>query len=147
MAYATFADLQARYPNQDLVQLSNQDPTVTTIDDAYLTQALADASAEIDAYLEGRYALPLADIPAMLPVWCCRIAIYNLQQLRPLHDLADARDRYDDAIKQLEKVAKGEINLGLTTDNNTEAPTAPGSTVIAQPRGGNVFTRDRLRGY
>jgi len=42
-AYAQVSDMQARYPNRDLVQLTNEDPTVTTINGAFLATFLNDA--------------------------------------------------------------------------------------------------------
>ena len=42
--------------------------------------------------------------------------MYRLQSLRPLHDLEDARKRYDDAVAMLTKVAAGELTLGLAAD-------------------------------
>jgi len=48
MVYAQPSDMIARYPNRDLVQLTNEDPTQQAVDDSVLQQALADASAEID---------------------------------------------------------------------------------------------------
>jgi phage gp36-like protein len=89
MVYAQPSDMIARYPNRDLVQLTNEDPTQQVVDDSVLQQALADASAEIDGYLESRFTLPLSDAPAVLARLTCDIAMYRLQALRPLHDLAE----------------------------------------------------------
>ncbi|MGH7905759.1 MAG: gp436 family protein [Candidatus Binataceae bacterium] len=144
MSYAASADLIARYPNRDLVQLTNDDPTAISINTAALDQALDDASAEIDGYLEGRFNLPLADPPAVLSRIACDIAMYRLQALRPLHDLADARKRYDDAAAFLMAVAKGAITLGLAPDNR-EPASAPGAANIEGPR--RVFGRKSLRGF
>ena len=113
MSYAVPQDIISRYPNRDLVQLTNEDPTITTINTAALQQALDDASAEIDGYLGGRFSLPLAEVPEVLHRLACDVAIYRLQSLRPIHDLADARRRYDDAIVTLIKVAGGEMTLGI----------------------------------
>lgn len=152
MPYATADDMTARYPNRDLVQLSNEDPTQTTVNTAVLQQALGDASAEIDGYLESRFALPLADPPAVLARLACDIAMYRLQSLRPLHDLADARKRYEDAVELLVRVARGEVTLGLANDN-AEPGAAAGSVVTqaggdasrALPR--RIFDRGSLKGY
>ncbi len=149
MIYAAVADMEARYPNRDLVQLTNDDTTQITVDAAVIAQALADASAEIDGYLAARFALPLADPPAVLNRVACDIAMYRLQALRPLHDIIEARDRYLDAIKMLEKVADGKLTLGLSADN-LEPPAASGETVLQGPQDATqakVFTRDRLRGF
>ncbi|HZP45352.1 MAG TPA: DUF1320 domain-containing protein [Candidatus Binataceae bacterium] len=152
MAYAAASDMAARYSNRDLVQLTNEDPTQTTINETLLTQMLADASAEIDGYLESRFALPLSDPPALLNRLACDIAMYRLQALRPLHDLADARKRYEDAVELLVRVARGEVTLGLAADN-VEPPTAP-DAVLTQAGGDptnelppRVFSRGSLIGY
>jgi len=152
MSYATPSDMIARYPNRDLVQLSNEDPTQTAVNQAPLAQALNDASAEIDGYLESRFALPLADSPAVLNRLACDIAMYRLQSLRPLHDLADARKRYEDAVALLVRVARGEVTLGLAADD-LEPPQAQGA-VLTQAGGDQsgalpqrVFNRGSLKGF
>lgn len=144
MSYATPQDIISRYPNRDLVQLTNEDPTAATVNTAPLQQALNDASAEIDGYLESRFALPLADPPAVLNRLACDIAIYRLQSLRPLHDLEDARRRYDDAIGLLTRVAGGALTLGLAADNR-EPPTGSDAEAVQGPP--RRFSRDKLRGY
>jgi phage gp36-like protein len=145
VSYATAQDMINRYPNRDLVQLTNEDPTATTISDAPITQALADASAEIDGYIEARFALPLSDPPAVLNRLATDIAMYRLQSLRPLHDLADARQRYEDAVAMLTKVAAGELTLGLSADNQ-EPPLAAGAVETVQAPN-RFFNRGRLKGY
>ena len=144
MGYATVDDLIARYPNRDLVQLTNEDPTVTTVNSAPLQRALDDAAAEIDGYLEGRFALPLADPPAVLNRLACDIAMYRLQSLRPLHDLTDARKRYEDAIAFLLEAAKGVVALGLSAGSE-EPATAAGASAIEGPS--RVFDRNKLKGF
>lgn len=138
----------ARYPNRDLVQLTNEDPTQTEINTSVIEQALADASAEIDGYLDGRFALPLTDVPAVLDRLACDVAMYRLQALRPLHDMADARRRYDDAIQFLARVAQGEITLGLTPDS-LEPPDGRDEIVINERCGwaARIFSRSTLKGY
>lgn len=152
MPYAQPSDMIARFPNRDLVQITNDDPAVTTVNTDALAQALGDASAEIDGYLESRFALPLADPPAVLPRLACDIAMYRLQALRPLHDLAEARRRYEDAVLLLTQVAKGEVTLGLSIDNQ-EPPEAEGAVVMQAggdqtgPTGQRVFNRGNLTGF
>jgi phage gp36-like protein len=152
MVYAQPSDMIARYPNRDLVQLTNEDPTQQVVDDSVLQQALADASAEIDGYLESRFTLPLSDAPAVLARLACDIAMYRLQALRPLHDLAEARRRYEDAVAVLVRVADGTLTLGLAPDNQEPAEAAGsvvteagGDTAGALPR--RVFSRGNLKGF
>ncbi len=144
MSYASPQDVINRYPNRDLVQLSNEDPTATAVDTAALQQALTDASAEIDGYLGGRFTLPLTDPPQVLNRLACDIAMYRLQTLRPLHDLADARKRYEDATAMLTKVAAGELTLGIATDGN-ETQLALKAEQLQGPV--RVFSRDTLKGF
>ena len=152
MAYASASDMIARYPNRDLVQLTNEDPTQTAVNTAALQQALDDASAETDGYLEGRFALPLGDPPAVLNRLACDIAMYRLQSLRPLHDIEDARKRYEDAVALLTRVAKGELTLGLAVDNI--APEQAQGSVVVEAGGDQtgvlptrIFSRGSLRGF
>ena len=152
MVYAQPSDMIARYPNRDLVQLTNEDPTQTVVNQTVLQQALADASAEIDGYLESRFTLPLSDPPAVLARLTCDVAMYRLQALRPLHDLAEARKRYEDAVAVLVRVADGTLTLGLAPDNQ-EPPEAAG--VAVTEAGGDrsgalpqrVFRRGTLKGF
>jgi phage gp36-like protein len=139
----------ARYPNRDLVQLTNEDPTQNTINTTVIDQALADASAEIDGYLDGRFALPLTNAPAVLNRLACDVAMYRLQSLRPIHDVADARQRYEDAVQLLVRVARGEVTLGLTSDN---LEPAEGLNVIEIQEGCGgapirIFSRRKLQSY
>ena len=144
MSYATAQDVINRYPNRDLVQLTNEDPTATTVNTAPITQALSDASAEIDGYIEGRFTLPLTDPPTVLNRLATDIAMYRMQTLRPLHDLEDARKRYEDAVAILSKVAAGELTLGLAADGQ-EPPLAGSVEAVQGPD--RVFNRGNLKGY
>jgi phage gp36-like protein len=152
MVYAQPSDMIARYPNRDLVQLTNEDPTQSVVDQTVLQQALADASAEIDGYLESRFTLPLTDPPAVLARLTCDIAMYRLQALRPLHDLAEARRRYDDALAVLVRVADGILTLGLAPDNREPAEAAEAVvTEAGGDRSGSparrIFSRGNLKGF
>jgi phage gp36-like protein len=110
--YATVQQVQERYPERDLRNIT--DPDGQVVDTTRIAQALDDASAEIEGYLERRYVLPLANAlnepvtSANLVRCACDIAVYRLQTLRPTDDVKDARQRYEDAIKFLKSLAAGE---------------------------------------
>jgi phage gp36-like protein len=78
--------------------------------------------------------------------------MYRLQALRPLHDLEEARRRYDDALAVLVRVADGTLTLGVAPDNQ-EPPEAAGAVVTdaggdssgALPR--RIFSRGNLKGF
>src|SRR5260221_7178052 len=133
-----------RYPNRDLVQLTNEDPASSAIQEGPIVQALSDASAEIDGYIEGRFELPLANPPALLSRLATDIAMYRLQSLRPLHDLADARQRYVDAIAMLGKIATGGLTLGLASGGGEPRTANEGEATLGARR---VFNRKKLKGF
>ena len=125
--YATQADLESRYSERDLRLVT--DPQAQSIDDTRTKQALDDAQSEIDSHLGQRYQLPLQTLvasvldplvpfvaqalatPSVLKRLACDIAIYRLQTLRPADDVKDARHRYEDTLKTLRMMAKGEIQI------------------------------------
>jgi phage gp36-like protein len=100
-----------------------------------LAAKLADADAEIDGYLIGRYTLPLATFPAILKVHACSIAWYRL-----LGSSADetARRDYDDAVGYLTQVAKGTVML--LPPANVPAPVGLGAVLFDS--GSKIFGRD-----
>lgn len=115
MPYCTQSDLVTRFGQAELVQLTDTTGS-GQIDAAVVSQAIADAEAEIDAYLTARYSLPLASVPANLERLACDIARYRLYADRPT-DLVDIR--YRDAIRYLEQVGRGVIALASTPAPDT----------------------------
>lgn len=139
MPYATRQDMIDRFSEAELVQLTDKgEVRADAIVDAVLDKALADASAEIDGYLAGRYALPLDPVPANLPLLCCDIARYRLQ-INEANEQVKAR--YDAAIKFLTKVATGEILIGATAAGVPPAATGKGVTFTT---GQKSFARENF---
>lgn len=137
MSYATVADLQSRIGEPRLLQLTDlAEPPTGLLQASVAQKALDDASAEIDGYLAGRYALPLAaPVPGILLVYCVTIAHYRL-----LGSAADevARADYKAAIAYLVGVAKGDIPL--LPPSAAPVPTGEGP-VLFEP-GSKVMGRD-----
>lgn len=109
MPYATVTDLQDRLGEPRLVQLTDlDDPPLGLVNTAVAQKALDDADAEIDGYLVGRYALPLATVPPILRVHACTLAEYRL-----LGRQADeaARKAYEGVLRYLQAVAEGKVQL------------------------------------
>ena len=136
MPYATLADLTTRYGEEEIRQRTDRTGS-GVVDAAVVAQALADASAEIDAYLAGRFTLPLATVPPHLVRICCAIARYRLWD-----DAMPERVRveYQDAVRLLESIAKGTVTLGLSID-----PVSGLSE--ARPGDDRVFARSGTGGY
>lgn len=142
MAYATLADLVARFGEAEIVQRTDR-AYASVIDAAVAQRALDDAKAEIDGYLAARYKLPLPTVPALLGRLACDIARYRLWE-----DLAseEVRKRYEDARRLLENLSRGTVSLGLPAD----LPDAqrPGLSLAAAKTGpAPVFDRTGTGGY
>lgn len=134
MPYCTKQNMIDRFGSEELIQLTDR-TNAGVIDDTVLNQAIDDASSEIDGYLAGRYALPLATVPTALTRIACNMARYHLYD-----DAATeaVRQRYEDAVKFLRSVGTGQIDMGLATDGSRPTP----STGAQMESGGRVFGRD-----
>lgn len=139
MAYATVKDMVARFGELEVIQLTdrNQDGL---IDEDVAAVALADATAEIDAYL-GRFKRPFTDVPPILKRLCCDIARYRLTAANGVLITDEIRNRYKiDVLDLLRAMAKGEVQLGVD-DSGQEV--AAGEDGIVFVNGKNkVFGRD-----
>lgn len=140
MPYATQQDLVDRFGETEVIQLSDRAST-GAIDAAVVAAKLADAEAEIDSYLAGRYTLPLDPVPLTLQRIACDITRYHLYDDRPTEYVAK---RYDAAVAFLKAVNKGDIQLGVDA-GGAAPPSQAGapSFTSCEP----VFTRDTLKDF
>jgi len=142
VVYAVKQDMIDRFGETELVQITNKDNNAATaIDDAALDQALFDAGAEIDGYLAGRYALPLAPVPSILKRNACDIARYHLYDDRVTEQI---QKRYDSTIAYLDEVARGKISLGVDA---AEQPAAAAGGPQVAPGNDREFTRETLSDF
>jgi len=121
MNYATRAQMESRFGAAEVQGLAGTNANV-------VDEAIADASAKIDAKLRGRYALPFDASLAELTAIACDIARFLLYK-----DAAPdiVVKRYDTAMSQLRDYASGISTLdvpGDTTDAN-----ASDIAVVASP--------------
>ena len=131
MPYATLADLVARFGEQELIDQTDR-LSGTNVDAAVVARVLDDASAIMSSYLAGRYALPMATVPALLVGLCCDLARYALYP-DAAPDLV--KERYQNALKLLARIADGTLKLGLSGP-----PAQAGlSQVVSSSR---LFSRD-----
>lgn len=112
MSYALLDDLNDRFGEREIVQLADRDGDGEPDEDV-ISDALADADALIDSYLEKRYTLPLDPVPATMLRVACVLARYFLYKDAPSDKV---RTDYEDAIAWLKDVAKGIVQLGVTQD-------------------------------
>lgn len=141
MSYATPAQVIERYDEHTITTIADRDNDGSP-DTAVLERALADASAEIDTYLAAKYDLPLASTPEVLTRLASDIALYRLASEAD-RGTDERRQRYEDAVALLRRLASGEASLGLPSPGApSRAYTSVGS-VTGRPR---RFTRETMRG-
>lgn len=139
-AYATQQDLEDRYGSAEVLLVSDRDGD-GSIDAGVVSEALQDATDEIDSYLSARYDLPLATTPGILTRRCGDIAMYLMADTAD--SLTEERtNRYKAAISWLKDLVKGNASLGL----DQEPATTPQAVAVASINSDRVFTRSSMRG-
>jgi phage gp36-like protein len=79
------------------------------------TQAAAEAQAEVDPYLIGRYTLPFASTPTLITAISDEITIYNCYKRRG--DIPEnILNIYKANVKMLEKISSGMMDLGIADE-------------------------------
>ena len=143
--YCTIDDLKAAIPPRTLIELSNDDPAATEINDAIVIRAMRDASELADGYLRGRYTLPLDPVPTIVRNLVVDIARHWLYARRPEgYDFPEAVTRtYKASLQTLEAIRSGVITLGMP-ETGKDIP-EPGEMVVA--RRSQVFGDDLLERF
>lgn len=152
MAYCTLDDLKKVLPETALIQLTDDENLAPLLIDpadgdcaliiGRIDEAIAAADGTIDAYCQSRYTLPLSPIPPKINQVSADLAAYNLysRQDMPLPEIRAERNR--EAVRFLEKVADGKINLGVSTPAPVNTDNAVNIT-----GGTRQFTRDKMGGW
>lgn len=110
-----------------------------------ITEAIADACGEIDGYLAKRYPVPLSVVPKVINKYGKDIAVYNLYSRVGIDESEKEKNylnRYNAAIRFLELVAKGTVDLDIGGSNNVQKAST-GFQVQSNPR---HFSRGSMRG-
>lgn len=141
MAYAT---------SQDAIDLYGEDYILTSVDRdddgdadaAAFSDALDQATSELDSYIGVKYDLPLVTVPAVLVRFCVDVAVY-VSSPNPAELTDEKKDRYAAAIRWARGVAKGEVSLG-TVDQPTVAEEEGGSVQTSPSASDRLFTRGKM---
>ena len=144
MAYCTKTDIEKMLPASDVVDLTDDEGTGAQVA-ARVSEAITQADAEIDSYCGGRYSVPFVAVPDIIKKCSVDIAIYNLYSRRIETIPATRSERYKNAIRQLEGIAKGTISIGETPE-----PTASTGASYAEcnkTESDRIFTMAKMRGF
>lgn len=140
MAYTTLQELTDRYGAALLVSLTDRGEVATgQIDQDVVDRAVADADAEIDGYLKGRYRLPLVDTPPLVASLSRKITIWNLHTF----DAPEKIEKdYKGACAKLKDIASGLAVLDVAGIE----PKSSGSSGVQVTDRERPFTADSLKG-
>lgn len=140
MIYATQADLIAQFGESEMISLTDR-VMVGVVDAAVVAHALQRASATMDGYL-ARFSIQAGAVPSQLVDICCDIARYKLSGAE-VTETDPTRVRFKDALKTLEQIRDGKIDIGLTQAGQAVAETA----TVRVVGGGRVFNSSSLDDY
>lgn len=141
MAYATQDDITTLYGSAALYPAEVNG----VLDAAKVSRALSSASAEIDSYLAVRLTLPV-EPTELLMQFAVDIALYRLASTADVMT-EELRQRYDDAIAHLRRIADGKAQLVQPVDPNADddnSHTSPRPIIADGPP--RLFSRDKMRG-
>lgn len=141
MPYASTTDLFARLA-PDLLSLLADDDGDAAPDTAILTAALDDASAQIDAALARRYAVPIDPAPDRLVRLAVDLAVAFLYRRRREALPAEAAAALTEALLDLVDLADGTAALPGVAPQTS--PLDSTSTTLDQPK---RFDRDTLKPF
>ena len=105
MGYCELADILGVMDEEDVIQYTNDaDGTGVVMDK--VDQAIAGATALIDAHLGRRYAVPLDPVPELIRDLACEIAAYKISGRKSAAP-EEWRQRYKDGVRVLERLGDG----------------------------------------
>jgi len=93
-----------------------------------IESAIARASDEMNLYLSAKYTLPIVNIPLSLRDICVKLSLYQLLSRKGLNgESADntIKVNRDTALKQLEMIASGKLNIGELVDREDSSISIP----------------------
>ncbi len=111
------------------------------VKDEYLTAKIKVADDEINSYLRSRVKtlpIPEANVPDKIKQCSYDITMYYLHDRIQYQDVPErVKLKYDDAVRWLERIAKGTVDLGLmgAEDTNTDVDYTANESIFNR----NVF--------
>lgn len=143
MAYCTKSDILEQIEEDILIDLTDDDD-VGSVDEDKVTRAIADADAEIDSYCGTRRPVPFTTVPDIVRKLSVEFAIVNLYARRK--GIPKSRQkRYDNGIRFLRDVSKGDASLGA--DDPDGSPPDTNAPQMSSSNPARIFSRNTLKGF
>lgn len=136
--YATADDLDSRITQSELIRLTDEDD-LGVVNSEKIASALVAADTEIDSYLSVRYALPISSPQLLLTSLAIDITIWNLYALDGSGAPKERRERYQNALRALERIRDGDPPLDIPTIGN-------GASTAAYFGPERLFSRNTMKG-
>ena len=144
MSYNTKDDVLGAISEDTLIQLTDDD-NLGMVDDAKVDQALTRADMEVNGYCGKRYQVPFSPVPDFVKALALDIAIYNLH-CRKSNVPPSRKERRDNAVKNLEQIAKGIVTLGVP-DSTPVPETFTSATPAVVSGSSRQFSRNSMKGF
>lgn len=136
--YTTKEAMVNKFGHAEVLALTERGTYVGVIVDEVLDAAIIAVSGEIDSYIGSRYATPLTPVPVILTQLASDMVRYYLTGAAAT-ETNPIVARYNNAVKFLKSVAKGEVTLGGMPNQAGVAPTT--ANTVHMVSGGRVFER------
>jgi phage gp36-like protein len=152
MAYVSAQDLIDRLGEDEVHVLADRDRD-GELDTEAIDDAAADAAAEIDAYIGARYTVPLVDpIPRVILRIAIDMTVYRLADIGGIGGTDARRQRYEDAVALLKRLASGDITLGVGGDDgngdiDSGTPAIVGGQILDDDSPERIFGRRQHSGW
>ena len=140
MAYATYTDLIDQMDEATLIQLAD-DNADGQADPGVVDAAIAQADAEINARVGGRYAVPLSPVPALAVRFSAMLAAANLYIHRGVDVPDSLAAAVADARSLMNRIGDGKASWGESVQPAADR-TALDVRSGSQPR---VFDRVKMK--
>ncbi|MFA6290227.1 MAG: DUF1320 domain-containing protein [Victivallales bacterium] len=141
MSYCTIENIENLINETILIQLTD-DAGVDAVDETLVNAAITAADATIDTYCQKYWPVPLSPVPAKITELSVDIAVYNLYSRCDLALPEIRKERHEAAIRFLEKVAAGSIDLGVSTPSPADT-----NNSVEFESNTRQFNRSKMRGF
>jgi len=118
--YCTLDDLKQAIPEINLIQLTNDAPDATTVDQTKIDGFITDSVELIDSNIRGQYTLPINPVPGIIKQIAVDITLYKIYSRRYELEMPETMaERFKQAMKLLEQIRKGDLKLSVNSVNNS----------------------------